>query len=656
MAYNLRPRKKNKVDGLRPKPDAETKSSPSHPLPMFPPTPLNGPIQTPLIARLPTELLTTIFSLVGPFEKSEPYTCHIRNAETWMGWVPLMLVCRHWRNVGIATPWLWRRISITCNLEALQYRLSRTVDCTIDLFLSRLREENEKAMPLLLPFARSIRSIHIPEYTRSRRRRVRFKTDDLPCLKPLFEVPLPVLEHIDFSKLQRPYDGPLEAPFDLGLSEKLHPGILRFVVPSYIKMPSTPSFWSALRELDVRFEMSEDRRTRLDDFLQVVAGAPYLESLVVLGTLLSLTLSEKDTSPSTVGVPTSLHQQNRLRTIHLDGELTFIAPILQRIDAPALSVLHISASIPPNVDIAESAALLFPPPLRRVLSKCKALYVSRNHSWDFQICSAAVFKPDYIRNQEDAMRVPLYFRVTRYQLSSQLSTAIGVLCDGFCTAPLRTLSFEGFYDAAPVAAWRLLQAAFPDIRKTEGLWVIYHFFLALRELALKGGWPLLSRLEVDFGFQSNYNSLGWHFVLQPLLEAARAWHEQKLRLDEIILQRLHITRWQFGPHRWALLTIAALCDRFILRNFLVDGRLFYDAFHPVWRLLKNAKYQVSTGQQTENTEDPKQDVMDGTEAGSLGVELPEIGGVRQLREKVLTQLLQWFCEYGTPEHGLLSPN
>ncbi|TBU36214.1 hypothetical protein BD309DRAFT_1024528, partial [Dichomitus squalens] len=214
-----------------------------------------------------------------------------------------------------------------------------------------------------------------------------------------------------------------------------------------------------------------------------------------------------------------------------------------------------------------------------------------------------------------------------------LSTVIGVLCDGFCTAPLRTLSFEKFYDAAPVAAWRLPQAAFPDLQtirvQSEDLGVIRHFFLALREVALKGGWPSLSRLEVDFGYEYEHNSLGWHVVLQPLVEAARTWLEQGLGLDDIILQRMHITRWHFGPHRWALLSIAALCDRFTLRDSFVDDDFFYDALEPVSELLTTAQYHVSTGQQAENTadEDPKQAATDGTEGGSLEVELPEIEGV-----------------------------
>ncbi|TBU36351.1 hypothetical protein BD309DRAFT_985006, partial [Dichomitus squalens] len=344
MAYNLRPRKKNKADGLRPKPDAETKSSPMPP-----------------IARLPTELLTTIFSLVAPFETSDS---DVWDAKTWMGWVPLMLVCRHWRNVGIATPWLWRRISITCNLEALQYRLSRAVDSTIDLFLSRWREDNKKAMPLLLPFARSIRSVQAPEFPWSPLERFEefFTFDGLPCIRPLFEVPLPALEHIDLSKLDVLQNRQLEAPFDLGLSEKLHPSVRRFIVTSHIKIPSTPSFWSVLRELDIRFDPSANRWTRLDDFLQVVAGAPYLESLIVLGTQVSLPLSSWATPALADDVPTSLYRLARLRIVRLDGMLTFIAPILQRIDAPAL-----------------------------------------NDPWDFQICSDANWNRGSIRTAASAI-------------------------------------------------------------------------------------------------------------------------------------------------------------------------------------------------------------------------------------------------------------
>ncbi|TBU28026.1 hypothetical protein BD309DRAFT_905380 [Dichomitus squalens] len=585
MQYDLPPRKKFKVGEARSKPESSTP---------FPRTPLDGPIiQTAPIARLPTELLTTIFSLVGPYQRLIPFSDE--GAKTWMGWARLMLVCRHWRNVGLSTRWLWRRIGVTSNLEALQYRLSRTVGCTIDVIFSSYSETNERAVPLLLPYARSIRSVQMPEWSLGF-----YESDNLPAIKPLFEVPLPALERIDLSGLPLLRGRPLDTPFDLGLSEKLHPGVRRLVMPSHIKMPSTPTFWSALRELDISSERYDGRQACLDDFLQVVAGAPYLESLAVLGTLTSRSLRRKDTPTSGDDVPTSPYRLARLRTVRLEGELAFVAPILQRIDAPALCVLHISACIPPDADIADSAALLFPPPLRHVLAKCKALYVSKNEPSDFQICSNAHQNPRNIQFKADALRVPLFFHVISYRpLPPQLSTVIGVLCDGFCTAPLQTLVFEEFSDSAPVAAWRSLQATFSDLQSirvgSESLELVYNFFFALRGLAPEGGWPLLSCLEVDFGHISEqHDSLAWHRVLQPLVEATHAWHEQGLRLDDIILHSLHATGEKIGP--------IMLYDHFSLRNPVV-----FDTFSDhhmddlVSSLLTGPKPRRWSGRYTGNT-------------------------------------------------------
>ena len=54
-----------------------------------------------------------------------------------------MLVCRHWRDVGLSSPWLWRRIILTEDSKSLQYRLSRAVGRTIDVFLSDNAATNE---------------------------------------------------------------------------------------------------------------------------------------------------------------------------------------------------------------------------------------------------------------------------------------------------------------------------------------------------------------------------------------------------------------------------------------------------------------------------------------------------------------------------------
>ena len=63
-----------------------------------------------------------------------------------------MLVCRHWRNVGINTPHLWRTIFVTRNLESLNYRLEKSLGCTIDVIFdgSKYDEGNTAALPLLL--------------------------------------------------------------------------------------------------------------------------------------------------------------------------------------------------------------------------------------------------------------------------------------------------------------------------------------------------------------------------------------------------------------------------------------------------------------------------------------------------------------------------
>ncbi|EJF60528.1 hypothetical protein DICSQDRAFT_181244, partial [Dichomitus squalens LYAD-421 SS1] len=497
-----------------------------------------------------------------------------------MGWVPLMLVCRLWRNVGIQTPWLWRRIGVTSNLEALQYHLSRTVGCTIDLILSYHSKGMKESMPLLLPFAHSIRSIQTEPSEP-----IKFKFESLPLIKALFEAPLPALETVNIQVYTRDPRWQEAGPFDLGLSGKLHPRVRRLDVASHIAIPCTPNVWGALRSLRACIDGVVNRDRPVDDILRVLAGAPNLESLVVSEEHYSY---DSESSPANTIAPNGsmpiLHRLHNLRKIRLEGSFWFVARVLKRIDAPALSIFHVSACPPANVDVADSAALLFPPPLRHILSKSEHLYVSANNALDFQICSHAKIRTprDFLSWENDS--VPLIFRVTGYTWStSPLSTALSALRDGFQTAPLQTLSFERLHVAAPVVAWKTLQVTFPDLRSvrigSKSLNVIYCFFLALRELALKGGWPLLSCLEVDFGRISDYsNSLSWHLVLQPLVEATRAWNEQGLRLEDIIFQTLRITRRRFGPHRRTFLAISMLCGRFIYRSPFYSNGTFCDKY------------------------------------------------------------------------------
>ena len=91
---------------------------------------------------LPVELLIAIF-----VDSQTPYptSCECcgrfpdsnKDEEEYKPPVPslesLMLVCRRFRHVILATPTLWSRIPITGNVGTLKQRLSRSGDSPVDL-------------------------------------------------------------------------------------------------------------------------------------------------------------------------------------------------------------------------------------------------------------------------------------------------------------------------------------------------------------------------------------------------------------------------------------------------------------------------------------------------------------------------------------------
>ena len=520
------------------------------------------------VARMPTEILTAIFAFVGLYKSRLRRTCDGREgAETRMGWVPLMLVCRRWRNVGISTPWLWRRIGVTKYRQALQYRLWRAMGCTIDVLLSTEAKVNRQATPLLLPFASSIRSIQNPSPL------LLIEYEDLPSIKPLFAVPLPALECIKIEVARHVYfdDGGEYSPFNLGLSERLHPNVRQFIVTSHIAMPATQAFWGALRQLEVNFNAAENRNT--NHFLRVLAGAPNLESLVLLSTVVSHRISSNDSSIPTItaldDAMASPYRLTKLRKIRLDGRLQFVAPILRSIDAPALSVFHLSVCLPDNVDAAQSAMLLFPPPLRHVLQKCEQLFVASRDKIDFRICSESWTSGNFMEGEHDS--APLFWRIAGRNWSvSPFVTALYALRDIFHAAPLKSLAFEKLPVAPDLADWKMLQGMFPDLRSMhiggERPEITHSLLQGLTYLGLKGTWPSLSHLEVGFGFKTPRSSLVWHHILGSLLEAISVWYDRGLPLKEVSLEQMYICQERFMPHWWIFSAVDMRCDLVVLRS------------------------------------------------------------------------------------------
>ena len=249
----------------------------------------------PPVTRLPVELLVFIFSMVGPVYSDAEYTNHgdylsvLRTQPaTNMEWVKAMLVCRSWREVGINAPRLWRIISVTRNLESLEYRLRRSIGSTIDVILddSPYSNVNVDALPLLRANASRIRSIQTQPW---------FHFMKLSTLKPLFLCKLPALERVDMvptwsGEVERrfqiwtgnvPSRNRLEYKSDVGLSATRHPHIQHLVIAG-VSLPGPSSVW-ALSILDLSLDFGTGKGQQYSiDILSFLRSAKSLKSLRVV--------------------------------------------------------------------------------------------------------------------------------------------------------------------------------------------------------------------------------------------------------------------------------------------------------------------------------------------------------------------------------------
>ncbi|KAI0716978.1 hypothetical protein C8Q76DRAFT_421150 [Earliella scabrosa] len=409
------------------------------------------------IYNIPAELVVEVFRMYAISEE-RPYPPHSESdfspattctVPTYMSWVRLMLVCRQWREIGLRNPSLWRIISVTSNLQALNYRLARSSPCTIALWINDCPTVNTLAMPLLLEEVHRIRSI---THTAG------LRYSHLSSIEPLFRASLPALERIAF--IPRPdygysRDDLMPTAYYLGLNETLHPS-LKNITACRIVLPHASQFWSKLRTLKVII----DHRRPYADIVSILANAPHLEVLELPATM---PLHEheymQDWGPGEADSRAPKIVLAKLKRAIVNGPLGFVTTIMQRFEAPTLDVLCIKTGVPPGTDILESMASLFPPTSRhlRVLDALDSLHA---------------FSSDTGLSIQDPGAEKCFVLDFFFQTSSgadSLAYTITALCRAFGTTSLQRLILSGSMEtrAAPVTAWSELFATFPALRSLE---------------------------------------------------------------------------------------------------------------------------------------------------------------------------------------------
>ena len=411
------------------------------------------PVAAPIF-RLPYELLVTIFTMVAEGISKE------MNTHPCMGWAFLMLVCKHWREVGLNTPRLWRTIWVTANPIALRYRLSLSVGCTIDVILGRTAAVNHLGIPLLLPYAAHIRSI---------RTLSDFDIKELPSIRPLFQVPLPVLEKLNIHQkpsIRRVKE--LKGKVDLGLCQALLPRVRTFEANRFVVFPSSPDFWSSLSKLKVRLHATASFPMHVDELLAVLASAPQLESLHL--TSPSCSLRHFHGRTDAVGA----RGQRRwgfslahLRSVDIEGPpLPFLAPILERIDSPVLSRFYVNTTVPTHMGALQSVSLILPPGIRRIVLRHCSFLSFWCHPMQPQMLISNTPRNGH-SDTSNAYRKFCHVWLLVLGPSWRpllLASALSVLCDTFARAPLEKLKLVGWRNPDLSDLWTSLSKTFPTLR------------------------------------------------------------------------------------------------------------------------------------------------------------------------------------------------
>ncbi|KAI0776629.1 hypothetical protein BD413DRAFT_225465 [Trametes elegans] len=124
--------------------------------------PLEQP--SPPIARLPMELLSTIFTLLATSD-DKPHPKYPDGAVPSTAWIVVMRVCKYWRGVALNTVGLWQRITVGGCVEWLGLALARSMNVPVDVSLLRADKTLYKAVSLLTEVAPRLRLLHVYEAT-----------------------------------------------------------------------------------------------------------------------------------------------------------------------------------------------------------------------------------------------------------------------------------------------------------------------------------------------------------------------------------------------------------------------------------------------------------------------------------------------------------
>ncbi|KAI0752311.1 hypothetical protein C8Q80DRAFT_441658 [Daedaleopsis nitida] len=296
------------------------------------------------IHRLPPEIMVCIFLMYTPAprphsgfgHRHRPHPLHASR------WTSLMLVCRHWRDIALASPTLWQAVDVRKSAAWLELAVERSRGAVLDLCFHE-RQIALESIPLIAAEAQRIRTLLLPF----------LKRVDLPVVQTLLQTAMPALRelrvHLEPSWMDTTAAAkPVRISSDFGACFPLLSSA-RF---ECMAVPLPRLCLSRMRSLTLRDCTALDKKFTFGQFLDVLEGCTELEDLRLHRFVSTLSERVPDDGARTVVLP-------RLKRLTVRDAPAFCRQLLSAVQLPPTIVLRVFGLIGPHLDPRE-ARTLFP--------------------------------------------------------------------------------------------------------------------------------------------------------------------------------------------------------------------------------------------------------------------------------------------------------
>ena len=309
------------------------------------------------IYDLPSNVLVKIFAHMNP---GIPYWDNVGKTRGPLHvhrfclpyWVPLMLVCRRWREAIWNEPKFWRHIDIGRQVRWLELCLRRSGHADLVLSFRDPRVDLAKVMAVMAPHVHRVVTLYRWNLDCGQ---LQFPLPVFPLSLPrLDKVVLEVLHHHNSRALQRHQATCPTAH----ISEQSFPK-LRSVSLTGVGIAASPAL-SALRSLSLKNWTGACPAHTLSTFLKTLASCVNLEELTLSNVLASVALTDARGHD-----PDGLLSLTKLHTLAIHDEVSHISELLPHMHIPAKVKTTLSTTECTEQDIATAAFNMLPPEATR---------------------------------------------------------------------------------------------------------------------------------------------------------------------------------------------------------------------------------------------------------------------------------------------------